>query len=201
MNHTLFIAYYTPEYKKIAEENLIPSLRKFDLNFDVKEVPNLGSWYKNTAYKAKFVLDYLDYPFNISVVLLDVDAKIIKEPILFDTIPRSYDLAVHYLDWNVHYGYKQNPVTKELLSGTMMLRNTLEVRELCKEWYKRAMEGNVWEQKILSDIIEKSNVRVYELPREYCFISTLPRGGTPPVPCDAVIEHYQASRKFKRLIR
>lgn len=202
MNHTIFIAYYTPEYEETAKEYLIPSLRKFHLNFDVKAVPSLGSWYKNTAFKAKFVLDYLDYPFNVSVVLLDVDARIIKKPILFDQIPLNYDIALHYLDWNIHYGYNQNPPTKELLSGTIMLRNKPEVISLCKEWYKKANEGHVWEQKVLSNIIdERNDIEVYKLPREYCFPTTLPRGGVPPVPCDAVISHYQASRKFKRLIK
>ena len=81
MRHTTFLAYYTKNtpYKEIAEQKLIPSLKKFNLNYTVSEVPNLGNWYKNTAFKAKFILNHLvDYPFEYNLVLLDVDATIEK---------------------------------------------------------------------------------------------------------------------------
>ena len=202
--HVTFLAYYsqgTP-YKEIAEEKLIPSLKKFNLDYSVVEVPNQGNWYKNTAYKAKVVLDHLvEYPFPYSIVLLDVDVIIEKFPTLFFEIPEEYNIAYHTLSWNSWYGYKDNPDVKELLTGTMMFRNSLEVKKLCQEWYEKAINSQIWEQKILSTIIGKYNLKTYELPIEYIFMDTLPRGQKPLLPDDnVVIRHFQASRIWKRKI-
>ena len=204
MRHTTFLAYYTSgtPYKEIAEQKLIPSLKKFKLNYTISEVPNLGNWYKNTAFKAKFVLDYLvDYPFEYNLVLLDVDAIIEKEPKLFDEISQEYDLAFHTLSWNKWYGYKDSPDVKELLTGTMMFRNRLQVKEMCKEWYRKATESQEWEQKVLQKIIGNYDLKIYDLPIEYIYIDTLPNGKKPITPDDnVIIRHFQASREWKRKI-
>jgi len=202
--HTIYLAYYTKDtpYEQIAKEKLIPSLEKFNLPHEVKEVSNLGNWYKNTAYKGKFILDYLvEYPFDYNIVLLDVDAIIEKEPILFDQIPNEYDIALHYLSWNTWYGYKDRVDKKELLTGTMMFRNRPEVKKLCEEWYKKANETQQWEQQVLEKIIKNYNLKVYELPIEYIYIDTLPNGSKPKVSDEnVVIRHFQASREWKRKI-
>jgi hypothetical protein len=189
-----------PKCVQIAKEKLIPSLEKFNLNHSVVGVPNLGNWYKNTAYKAKFIKDYLvEYPFPYSIVLLDVDAVIEKPPVLFSEIPEEYDIALHYLDWGEWYGHSKG--TKELLTGTMMFRNRRAVRAMCEEWYAKAIIGNTWEQKVLEKIIDKYDLKIYQLPREYIYIDTLPNGQKSKVSDEnVVIRHFQASREWKRKI-
>jgi hypothetical protein len=203
MRHTTFIAYYTENspYKEIAETKIIPSLNKFKLNYSVESVPNLGNWYNNTAYKPKFILDHLvDCPFPYNLVMLDVDCTIEKDPILFDEIPEEYDIALHYLDWKSWYGYKDSNI-KELLTGTMMFRSRPKVKAMCKEWYEIANKTKEWEQKVLEKIIKNYDLKIYELPIEYIYINSLPRGEEPIVKCDPVIIHYQASREWKRKIQ
>jgi len=204
MKHTIFLGYWTQNtpYKNIAEEKLIPSLKRFNLNYSVKEVPNLGNWYKNTAYKAIFLLEHLvDYPFPYNLVLLDVDCIIEKTPVLFEEIPPEYDLAFHRLNWETWYNYPGSKV-RELLTGTFMARNRPHVRNLCEEWYRKSMEGNVWEQVCLDKILKtRKDIKIYELPLTYCYINTLPQGRKPFISDEGVvIRHFQASREFKRKI-
>ena len=201
--HTIFIAFYTKDspYEQIAKEKLIPSLERFNLNYEIIQTESQGNWYKNVAEKPKIILDYLvEYPFQYNVVILDVDAIIEKEPILFNEIPDKYDIAFHYLDWSIWYRY-QNCNIKELLTGTMLFRNRPQVRELCKEWYSQAKETQQWEQKVLERIIGNYNLKIFELPIEYIYINTLPNGSKPRISDEnVVIRHFQASRTWKRKI-
>jgi hypothetical protein len=201
---TLYSGYYTSgtPYKYVIEKYLKPSLEKFNLDYYIEEVPNQGNWYKNSAYKAKFIVDVMNKFSNYNnYILLDADARIEKYPKLFDKIPEEYDIALHYLSWEKIYGYKGNPM-KELLTGTMLLRDKPRIRELCKEWYNKAYKSNSWEQKILSNIINGYNLNIYFLPYEYIGIATTPRG-KPHIECDPVISHHQVSRtmKLKRSFR
>jgi len=193
------IAFYTKNtiYEKIFNEYLKPCLKQFNIVYTVIEIPTQRNWYKNTAQKPLIILEYLEeQKENDTVVYLDVDAKILKYPSLFDEINETYDIGVHYLDWSTWYGYSNNK-TKELLTGTMWFRNNQKIRELCKEWYKKAMKTNNWEQKVLQEIISNYNLKIYTLPIEYSYINTLPNGNRPLIKCDPVIIHYQKSRDFK----
>ena len=197
----IFVSYYTlnTPYEQIAKEYLIPTLEKFKLNYIIQAINNLGSWYKNTAYKSKFLLEKLKL-YN-EVVYIDVDAKIMSYPKLFFEIKDKCDFAAHYLNWNDFYGYKQHPPVKELLTGTLFLKYTPEIERLCKEWYDIASKTHEWEQKVLQRIINNYNIRIFELPIEYCYIATKPNGEKPNIKVDnPVIIHYQKSREFKRKI-
>ena len=195
----IFISYYTPQYKEIAFNNLIPSLAKYNLINFVEQVNNLGNWYKNTAYKALFIKKYLEIQENNEIVWIDVDATIEQYPVLFFNIPKEYDIAFHYLDWNTWYGYKNH--IKELLTVTMFFRKNEKIINLCDEWYSEAFKTNEWEQKVLQRIIPKYNLKIYELPIEYCYMKTRPRNQTPLVKCEPVIIHHQASREMKKKIK
>ena len=75
-------------YVQVAESTILPSMKAIDgLRFSYSVVPNLGSWQKNTSYKATFALEMLvKYP-SSNIVVLDVDCKINNYPSLFDNIP------------------------------------------------------------------------------------------------------------------
>lgn len=196
-----FISYYTFDspYVDIAKKYLIPSLEKFKLKYDITGIKSFGSWYKNTAYKGKFILDKLKQ-YSI-VVWLDVDAEIKSYPNLFFNIPDEYNLAVHYLEWASWYGYKNNP-TKELLTGTMFLKYNNNIANLCREWYELSFNTTEWEQKVLQRILPKYNIKVYKLPLDYSYINSLPDGRDPLVKIDnPIIVHHQISRDLKRKIK
>ncbi len=206
MDKFIIVSYATENtpYEEVYESYLKESINKINptiYNFHAK-VPSLGNWYKNTAYKGKFVLDCLN-EFKDSfemIVLLDVDAKILQYPKLFEEIPQEYDIGCHFLDWKTWYGQKDSKV-KELLTGTMFFRNNPNVRALCEDWYNTSNKTSEWEQKVLQDILPKHNIKVYELPLDYCYINSRPRELPPLVKIEnPVIVHYQKSRELKRRI-
>jgi hypothetical protein len=118
------------------------------------------------------------------VLYLDIDARIRRRPVLFDDF--SGDLGVHYKDG------------RELLSGTLYFRNTILVRKLVEEWVTHQVRHpTMWDQKTLQAILlkwkkAKRRIQVVDLPPAYTQIfDTMAHNGEP------VIEHLQASRKYK----
>ena len=193
----IYISYFTQltVYEKVMNEYLLPSLKKWNLKYDIQGIKNEGNWSLNTTLKPKFILDMLN-KHNEDVIFLDADATIEQYPELFNDISKEFDIACHYLDWQTWYK-KGNK--KELLSGTMLLRNNAKVKALCEEWYKKAFSINKWEQLVLADILEKNkSIKIYELPLSYCYIKTLPNGKEPFVKLKPVILHWQVGREYKR---
>lgn len=187
-------------YEFELAQHLLPSLEKFKILHHIDVVENKGSWLKNVAEKPAVIYRALEkYP-SKDLVILDADSEILQYPKLFDEIPEEFDLALHTLDWNTWYRNGSN--VKEVLSGTIFMRNTPKMKELTAQWYNRANSSGVWEQKCLEKLIQEMKIDVYPLPVEYCYIMSLPDGKEPFVKCDnKVIAHFQASRKYKRLSR
>ena len=199
---TSFATKNTP-YEQILRQYLLSSLqRQRKLNYWYTElIPDLGTWHLNTAYKAKFILDMFKmFPHFKSVVYVDADAEMLRYPTLFDEIPDEYDIACHFLSWEIWYGYTGNK-TRELLTGTILLKNRPIVKDLCNEWYNEAIKQNEWEQKTLQRIITKYPIKIFELPIEYCYMITRPHGEPPLIRVDdPVFRHYQVSRTLKKRI-
>jgi hypothetical protein len=126
--------------------------------------------------------------------MLDVDAEIQQQPLLFELIPEEYDIGVHYLDWQTHYG-KQGI---ELLSGTLFIRNTPKIMALIDDWIELLPRCS-WEQKALDLALSRHpEIKIFHLPREYCYIATQPNKQLPVQPLEKpVIIHHQVSRLFK----
>ena len=196
-----YVAYYTHTYRKTWEQNLKPSLEKFNLNYYVDELKEEKDWKRNTDYKPLFLWKCLQKFPGQHLVYLDVDAVIQTNPVLFGQIPIEFDLACHFFEWESHYGYKHSEGLKELLSGTLLIRNTPKVNILVQDWNSNAHRYG-WEQKALAESIKKfPDIKVYELPRGYCYIATTPSGEAPAVPlARPIIVHYQASRQLKRIV-
>lgn len=195
-----FFTLDTP-YEKVIYDYLWPTIHKFKLDWVVIGYHNQHSWNKNTALKPAFIYECIKNNYgNIKrFVFLDADATIEEYPQLFHEIPEEYDIACHYLDWNTWYNNGHEK--KELLSGTMYIRDSKEVRDLLMEWEKRTKTSTKWEQNILQELLEeRPEIKIYPLPLEYCYIKTLPSGHEPIVKCNPVIAHHQVSRKFKKVV-
>lgn len=173
-----FISYYTPNYKEQADR-LRNSLNELQLHYSIEDIDSLGSWDKNTHYKPIFILKHIVSA--DAVVWTDADSVVRENPILFDNL--DCDIAFHRFKG------------KELLSGTVYFRNTEPVIRLLMRWIAINTEKpEVFDQKNLDQAIsETEDLKIAELPPEYCFIFDLSRdyyGGRKPI-----IEHFQASRK------
>lgn len=194
----IFVSYYTPgDYEKVMNTCLRPCLEAWDLKHYIKEVCDLGDWFKNTSYKSKFILECLE-KFKEDIVFLDSDATIEEYPQLLFDIPKDCDIAVHWFDWYLHWRNKKGNAKRDLLSGTMMMRYNPEVIELVKDWIEQCDNAiGTWEQKILQELIEQSTaVNVFGLPASYCAVIDRERK-VPEYIDNPVIIHWQASRQYK----
>ena len=174
----VFISFYTGQgYKEQALE-LIKTLERFSLNYEVSEMPNLGDWQKNVKHKARLCKSALNR--YQKIVYIDADARIRSYPALFEQL-NGYDIGVHYKD-----GHK-------LLGGTIYFASTDSSKALIDAWITANDQSDIWDQQILQDLIIKMQPRVFRLPPAYTQIfDTMRHNGAP------VIEHMQASRKLKR---
>jgi len=205
MSKLLFGTFYTKEtsYEQVVNEYLIPSCKKAGIEPIVEGIPNKGTWTKNVAEKPRIILSLLESFIREDdiLVFVDADATIERYPIELCNIPSEYEIGYHTLDWNSWYGYTSQKPVHEVLSGTMIFRNTENVRHLCAEWYKEAKSSNLWEQKVLQGLLKQNgHLKVYDLPVEYCFMTSLPDGRKPLVKCKPIIKHYQKSRELKRTL-
>lgn len=193
----IYISYATRgNYEKVMNEYLLPSLKRLYLYYDIKIVENLGTWAKNTNYKAEFIKKML-LKHKQSVIFLDADATIERNPFLFPTL-KDYDIAYHELDWDLQY--KKNSGKKELLSGTLFLNYNEKVLQLLDEWIKENNSNARWEQQNLKNVlIQNKDIKIYKLPVEYCTVVNYD-GKVPDYVKKPVILHHQISRKLRNKV-
>ena len=112
-----FISYYTPNYKEQVDR-LRNSLNELQLPYCIEDIPNLGSWDKNTHHKPEFILKHLMN--SDAVVWTDADSVVRENPILFESL--DCDVAFHRFKG------------KELLSGTVYFKNSSKTIALILKW-------------------------------------------------------------------
>jgi len=199
MKKIIYISYYTinTPYEEEAKKYLIPSLKKFNLPYDVQGIPDLGSWQKNTHFKAQFIKKCLLY-YKSPIIFLDIDATIEKYPVLFEKL-KNYDISYHELDWFLQWRGQKGD-RKEILSGTLYLNYTPIIMKFLDRWIEINNQKTQWEQKNMSETLKeyKDKLKTYPLPYEYIVI---PRqnGQLPPhiKQEEVIIYHHQSSRKLK----
>lgn len=158
--------------------------------YHIEAVPNLGSWLKNTHFKAIFMKNILEKFFNVDIVWTDADSIFHSYPTLFDTI--DCDIAIHFRQWD--------PRPNELLIGTMYHRNNEKIRDLINEWILFNAKNRSRRAQLNFESIfhrRKKGLNVFKLPIEYCCIfDDKNRPNVRPV-----VEHFQASRKYRHRIQ
>jgi hypothetical protein len=168
----IFVSFYTEGYyKQVFEKYLRPSLDKFELDFIAIEKNNLHDWTKNGKYKTEVLLDVLSRT-KQDIVFLDADAQIVKFPELLYQIPLEYNIGVHFLDWYKFWHGKEKQSRREVLTGTIYLRNNPETIKFVEEWNKINQNSLEWGQKILQQLLNQNKIAYYNLPLEYCKILT-----------------------------
>lgn len=184
-------AFYTKDtfYEEEAKE-LIETADRFGLKYDIRGYESRGTWVRNASIKPEFIhAMLLEHP-DDNILYVDVDARFRQYPSLYDDF--NGDIGVHYRE------KKRAQKGRELLSGTIFLRNNEAVRKLVKTWidYQQAQQ-NTWDQRVLDQVIEEHakalGVRVVNTPPQYTQIFDSMRECGPPV-----IEHMQASRRARK---
>ena len=186
----IIVAYFTTDslYTEAAKQ-CIKSLQKFNLSYEITPIENQGGWYKNVQYKPTFLKSKLEKFYPRSLVYIDIDAVVCREPVLFEELENlDIDIAVHLLD---HSKRRRKNLPFEMLSGTIFLKNNDSVRIIVDEWIKECQKDpKVWDQKALAKVLKNKNFHI--LPEEYCMIFDYMRDVANPV-----IKHYQASRQSR----
>lgn len=195
------ISFYTGHYQWDAEQ-LIKSMNKLDIkNYDVEYRDRVGNWEANTQMKAPFILEKLKQ--NDAVVWTDADSRIRQKPTFFDTI--DTDIGIFYLPKELSGEFKlpEHSVIQDvdyyLQSGTMYFKNNYRVIKLIERWIElNDQDKRQWDQWTLQKAIVESEVTITQLPPEYVWMD----GVVSPVYSERkpVIEHTQASRRFKNKI-
>ncbi len=176
------VAYYTRDTGYEAEvRNLVASLEQFKLPYDIVGIKNQGSWQRNTHYKPYFIRQMLFKHFPKDIVYVDADAIFKSHPHVFDSFT-----------WDI--GFVYHPSSKEVLSGTLYLSNNPEGYRVIETWQRLCYRNqDSVEQALfhLALIENKFLLKAMNLPLSYCKIFD------DPTIADPVIEHYQASRRFR----
>lgn len=191
MNKFIVVSFYT---KKTGYEKEILRLEKSMIEhaipYHIEAVPNLGSWLKNTHFKAIFMKNILERFFNVDIVWTDADSMFHSYPTLFDTI--DCDIAMHFRQWD--------PRPNELLIGTMYHRNNGKIRDLINDWILFNRANKMRRAQLNFESVfnrKKKNLNVFKLPIEYCCIfDDKNRSKVRPV-----VEHFQASRKYRHKVQ
>lgn len=169
---------------------LITSAHALEVPLEVYAYPPRSSWRESMNYKSECILRAMDEFPGVDIVFVDADAVFRAWPVLFDKLSeeKHYDMAVCYLRHSASWD--------ELLSGTVWFQNP-KAQTLVRRWDDAGRRYPVVRhQKCLDMTVKAERPLVYRLPFEYTCIFDHPhRKGREPV-----IEHFQASRKYRRAL-
>jgi len=196
----VIISFYTLDTPyQIEVQNLIASCEKYGLETSIEGVESMGSWELNCAYKPYYILrKVLDE--KRPVLWVDADGVFQREPSCEDWL--SSDLAVR-TEPDV-----SDTHPSKVISSTVYCNPTQKGIDLVISWAKTSQnqlldpmrQGEFWDQTALRDAIldNPMEAKVASLPLSYAKIFDHP--GDLAAVKDPVIEHYQASRRYKKLI-
>lgn len=195
MRPYLVIAYATRnDYYESLSQQLVKSCNELDIPIHLELIDSLGSWEKNTHYKAEFIKNCITTLEEKAFVYVDVDALFRSKPILFDSIETDISFRLENFPWR-----KNEP-----LSGTVYFKKSPQILDLINDWIRinnetpaKRMDPFTWEQYNLKKALDlHSSINFINLPPEYVFITDHTRRLYPGVV--PIIEHFQASRKTAR---
>ncbi len=202
MNKPIFISYYTKDtiYQEAINNYLIPSLKKLNLEYHVYAIETLGDWKSNAIQKPLILQKALnEFPDN-DIIWQDADSEILQDPSLLFNIPEEYDIALHYLNWEAHYGRPSDVGRFEMLDGTVLWRNTIKIRAFIDELIENSTSKKIDHQKTMSRMLEtKEGMKVFPLPRTYSYLPIQPNGEKSFIEIkNPVIVHHQLSREGRK---
>ncbi len=194
----IIISYATKNtpYEQVIQERLLPTLKRFNLNYDITYPKDQGSWQRNTHIKAKIIKQML-LKHKQGVWFLDSDATIERYPELFDKL-QDYDISYHSFDYDFFWKHKIGSSKRTILSGTLFLNYNEKVLKFVDDWIKENEKNAQWEQRNLGEVIKrwKDKLKIYPLPIEYIAIVKA-KDKIPDFIKNPYIVHHQVSRRFR----
>jgi len=185
----LFVSYYTSDfgYEKEAKA-LLSSAKALDLPIEIEPLSSRGSWEKNCSIKPSFLLKKLEESHR-PLVWIDADARLLKPPLLFDSIKAELAFRMH-----THLPLDH---PSKVLTGTLYLKPTEKVKRLLICWEKLCKKNGGWDQIAFKEALLKENPSNFALlPEAYCAIFDK----TSLLKEEIVILHTQASRLLKKIV-
>ena len=198
MDFPVIVSFYTAHTPyQLEVQNLIASCEKFGLEMAIEGIESFGSWELNCAYKPFFILQKLE-ELNRPLLWVDADGVFARAPSWQEAF--EADLAVR-MDAKL----PQNHPSK-VISSTIFVRPTEAGKGLVRHWIGKCHEilldekrqEEFWDQIALREAIAKSTAQVASIPLSYAKIFDHPEDRQQIE--DPVIEHFQASRRFKKLV-
>jgi len=191
------VSFYTEGtgYEKEIEA-LRASLKHFGIPFKFYHYPPLETWRANLNYKSQCILKAMkEFP-RKDIVFIDADGIVRQWPELFDRLTASgtYDIAAAF-----HCYHGRGGDNDELLSGTLWVKNCKSAREIIECWHKIGLtHPNIRHQKCLKLAVDQLDRcdKLYRMPFQYTHIFDY-RYPEKQMP---VIEHFQASRRFRKQV-
>lgn len=199
-NFPVIIAFFTKNTPYEEEvQNLIASCQRFGLETAIEGVDSKGSWELNCAFKPFFIYQKLQ-EIKQRVLWVDADATFIQKPTELSVFSGDFAIRIHAELPDSH--------PSKVLSGTIFANYTPKAMELLRRWAQKSVQQMMdshrtkefWDQEVLRDVVigENFGADIRSLPLSYCKIAGHPMD-EKAVP-EGVIEHYQASRRFKDII-
>lgn len=191
----LVISYYTENTPYQLEAlTLIESCNAMKIESEIEGVPSLGSWERNCALKPFFIRKKL-LEKKRPIFWVDADAAFKKQPDF--SFLAEHDLSFREM--------KRFSLDKRLkyCCGSLYINYTPRALDfidkwcaLCQQKIDRNEDLQFLDQITLVDLIaEGHKVKIYPLPISYVKIFDL--DALEMHPDEVVIEHYQASRRFR----
>ena len=202
-NNLRFISSYTKGtiYEEIIHEFLIPSLEKYNLPYHAFEAPDYGVWKINSRQRPLYIKEAMEKFVGENILWIDADARVLQFPSALFKIPNSCHVGVNYLLWSDHYSGSHLKDKVEILDGTSYYSNEAAMRPFMNEWIDRSVKDGKNHRHVLKEMIDEQmeeELRLFLIPREYCYITKQPNGDDPVVPIEKpYIAHYQASRSAR----
>lgn len=187
----VFVSHYTVDTPYEQEvKNLEASLCRWGLDYWLEGIYSLGTWRANSNYCATQVQKALGKFEPRAICRVDADAIIQKRPDFFERPKFKADVAAAiWKDSKLRPG-------GELMGGTMYFGNTPRCREVIEGWLERiAKRPHGRNPDLLMQELNRTKCDFKELPLSYCRIFDFPAMGN-----EIVIEHFQGSRKWKKLM-
>jgi hypothetical protein len=196
----LIVSYYTKDtLYQLEVQNLIASCENWRLDHHVEPIDSFGSWERNCAYKPLFLLQKLKQ-FNKPIFWVDADAIFVKKPVFLKVFQSDFAVRIN-TEWSDEHPSK-------VMSGSLYVNATLGAERVLKSWAQECLnrlldshrKEELWDQVALRDVLKRSvpGAKVGSLPLGYTAISDSPYDKKEI--SEVVIMHYQASRRFKKMI-
>lgn len=170
-------------------KNLVQSLDRWGLSYDIEFWDLRGKWIENCNKKPEFIIRKM-CEHKTDIVWLDADAVVQEYPIYFDVLRE--DIGVCYEDF-------AQALPEKLQSGTLYFKRNSRVVHTLNTWRKRGEKhSNLLDQRLLRDTLlgehfQAHKISLFFFPQSYYHIFDIMEDWGKPV-----IEHFQASRKYRR---